>query len=236
VSAVFDLASPVAMRLAGALAAERSWRLAFFDRAGAVFLRADAPAPAAVDVASRVRELALRDDSAPAIPAALGGQRLPYPSFNLAQFLSAIGRPDLAVDEALRLWPLTRSTEIVVLGGQAAQQSGRLADFVVPLDEAFARDPESAPLGMLLFLALAFRSDTALNRGALDDAERDLRRMTTLDAASCGPYLALAKVAALRRDSAAAARLLAQGRRYDRDGSCARSAATDPVLRALVGN
>jgi hypothetical protein len=232
-SAVFDLASPVAIRLAGALAADPSWRLAYFDRAGAVFLRANGQPSAGLDVAGRGRALAAADDSTPAVPHWLGGQRLPYPSFNLAQFLSAIGRPDLAVDEALRLWPLTRSEEIAVVGGQAAQASGRLVEFLGPLEDANADHPDSTPLRTLLFLALAFRSDGALNRGALGDAERDLRRMTTLEPASCGPYLALAKVAALRRDAATAVRLLAEGRRYDRDRTCERSAAADPVLRSL---
>ena len=232
-AAVVDFASPVGVRMAAALHADPSWRLAFFDRAGALYLRADG-ASAPVDVAMRTRELRADDRADPALPEWLGGKRLPYPSFNLGMFLAAIGRPDLAADEALRLWPTTRAEEIAVLGGQAAQQSGRLAEFAAPLAEAFDRDPDSDALRTLLFLALAYRSDAALNGGALADAETDLDRMRALQPESCGPYLGLAKIAALRRDPSEARRLLSEARRRDRDGTCGRGAAADASLRPLL--
>jgi hypothetical protein len=231
-AAIVDLPSAAATRLVAALAADPAWRLAFLDRAGALFVRgSDAPA---VDVAARVRELVAADDSTPAVPEWLGGKRLPFPSFNLALFLSAIGRPDLAVDEALRVWRVAPDEHVATQGGLAAQASGRLLDFVGPLEEAAARWPASAPIRRLLFFALAYRADRATAAGALADADADLERMATLQPGACGPFFGRAKIAVLRGDAARARRLLAEGRTADADGTCARGAAADPVLQSFM--
>jgi hypothetical protein len=231
-SAVLDFTSAAAERLATALALSGTWRLTFFDRNGAVFVRSNDPST--LDVAARARELMSGGTVAPALPPWLGGRRLAYPSFNFARFLSAIGRPDLALEESQRLWPVTKAEDVAVLGGKAARDSGLLLEYLPVLEEAALLYPNSEATQTLFFVALAFRADRSLNTGALAAAEEDLHRMISLQPHNCGPYFALAKAAALRRDSAEAKRLIVEGRSYDRDGICVRTAAADPVLAAVL--
>ncbi len=232
-AAILDFATSATNQLVGALARSPDWRLAFFDRAGAVFVRGD-PAVGALDVAGRARAVAVEDDASHGLPTWLGGARLPYPSFNLAHFLAALGRPDLAATEAARVWQSAPAEEVAVLGGRFARDAGRLVDFLPTLDAAETRFPASAAIRELLALALAFRAETALNAGTLADAKRDLERMLTLQPDACGPYVALAKVAALARDVPTAMTLLGHSQTRDRDGMCVRSAAADPILRPLL--
>ena len=233
-AAIVDLPSAGAARLVAALAADPAWRLAFFDRAGALFVRAPAVNTPPLDVAARVRELVAADDSAPAVPEWLGGKRLPFPSFNLGIFLAVTGRPDLAVDESLRVWRVAPDLNVATQGGVAAQASGRLLDFLPVLEDAAEKWPANPSLRQLLFVALAYRADRATNAAAFAEADADLARMLTLRPGACGPLFGRAKIAVLRGESERARELLAEARAADADGTCARGAAADPILQPFM--
>ena len=148
--------------------------------------------------------------------------------------LNAVGRPDLALREAIRLWDRSPSEELAVLGGKAALQSGRLAASLPRLEEALARYPTSEAIKTLVFLGLAFRVDDLLNRRALKEAARDLQQMRALKPDECGPYSGLAKVARLEGNDQEARHLLAEAARRDGGGACRQRAASDPLLAPLV--
>lgn len=233
--AVLDLASAGANRLAASLFADPAWRLVFLDRGGAWFARADQSDRAPLDIAKRAQELAAAPAQHSVLPTWLGGKRLAYPELNLGVFFFNIGRPELAFAEAVRVWAAAPVEDVAVLGGRAAQQAGRLPQFLPQLEDATARFPDTPELKGLLFMALAFRADRALaNPATLDDAERDLRRMLELQPGNCGPYTALAKAYALRGNGSEAKRWLGEGTARDRDGACGRMVAADPALAALL--
>ena len=73
-----------------------------------------------------------------------------------------------------------------------------------------------------------------MNRRALPEAERHLRRMIELQPDACGPYTGLAKVALLGGDQARARAMLAESARRDGDGSCRQQATADPLLAPLT--
>jgi len=232
---VIDLITNVTHGLVSQLASNPAWALVFLDRAGAVFLHVDDNTRALtdrlrVDVDARAAALAKQDRSDPAIPEWLGGRRLLYPSFSLAQFLPVIGRPDLALREAERLWQRTPAENLAVTLGQSAMTVGQMAASVPRLEDAYARYPHSDQIRALLGHALAFRVDALLTRNALAEAKRDLERMLVLDPHACGPYAGLAKVALLETDEARARVYVAHGTRNDRDGQCRQRAAQDPLL------
>ncbi len=235
---VVDLPSGATAALLGKLAASDKWALVFLDRAGAVFARVDDTTAALVEqhrvnLDKRVDELVNDDHSDPAVPAWLGGKRLAYPSANLVVFLTVVGRPDLALNEANRLWPQTRTEELGIMAGQAAFRSGRIAAQLPRLEEALALYPASSRIANLTALALGARADDLLNEGAFEEAERHLRRMVGLMPNACGPYTGLAKAAALRGDAAMARQLLAQAATKDGGAACQRSAEADPLLGRL---
>jgi hypothetical protein len=68
----------------------------------------------------------------------------------------------------------------------------------------------------------------------LREAEQDLRAMRALDPGSCGPYVGLAKVAALQGRDEESRTLLAEASRRDRDGACRERARQDPTLAPLI--
>jgi hypothetical protein len=236
---VIDLPSSATDQLLSKLSSSPSWSLVFLDRTGAVFLHLDdTTRPLAgrlhIDLDQRVSALVNEDRSAPTMPEWLGGTRLSYPSLNLGLFLGAIGRPDLVLREVDRLWDITPSEDLAIVGGQAALQVGRLPAEIPRLQAALARNSTSAPIKQLLFLGFAFRVDALIDGRALQEAERDLRAMQTLDPAQCGPYVGLAKVAALAGRNQTAKDFLAEANRRDADGACRARARQDPTLTPLM--
>lgn len=234
-----DLPSRATATLIAKLAASERWALVFLDRAGAVFVRVDdstsgVVAEHRVDLAARVEQLVGDDDSDPGMPRWLGGKRLSYPSANLAAFLSAVGRPDLTLREANRVWAESGAEDVAIMAGQAALRTGRMATELPILEEALGRYPGSVALANLTAVALAARADELMSRGAVEEAERDLRRMLDLTPDACGPYTGLAKVAAARGDDAAARRLLGQAATKEGAAACRRNAEGDPLLGRLL--
>ena len=231
-TAVIDLSSPAGERLLARIAAAPSWRLVFLDHAGAVYTQSEAAPALALE--QRVAELLHEEHFHPALPTWLGGKALSFPSANLPNFLQTIGRPDLALAAVDQLWPAVPSEALAVLAGTAAIQSGRLAGRVVWLEDALVRYPDSADLRKLVFFARAYEVEPLLQRQALPEAERHLRRMIELQPDACGPYTGLAKLAALGGDTTRARAMLAESARRDGDGSCRQQTATDPLLAPLT--
>jgi hypothetical protein len=236
---VIDLGSTATQGFVARLAATSEWALVFLNRAGAVFVHVDGDTRALaqryqVDLSRRVAELVDQDNSTPAIPWWIGGQRSPYPSFNLGAFLFAFGRPDLTLREAIRLWDTAPTEELAVLEGIAARQAQQLASDLPRLDRALSRYPTSESLKSLVALGFALRADERLNAGAWKDAESDLLRTIALTPRSCGPYAGLAKIAMLGGNEAKAREFLAESKRRDTDSSCLRMLRMDPQLAPLV--
>ncbi|HEY2388256.1 MAG TPA: hypothetical protein VGK30_14940, partial [Candidatus Binatia bacterium] len=236
---VIDLASPATAALVERLSAASDWALVFLDTGGAVFVHVDdrtqALAARRVDLGARLRELAATERTRPALPVALGGVPLVFPRFNLGMFAFAAGRPDLTLREARRLWDVAPHEDLALDEAEAARRAGLLADDLPRLEAALAAYPASRDLRTLVTLALAFHADERLQAGAPREAADDARRMIALDPAPCGPYLVLAKAAALAGDLGGARRSLDDARRRDGDGTCARSIRADPVLGPLAG-
>ncbi len=238
-TAVVDLASSATDLLLARLAASPTWALVFVDRAGAVFLRVDDETRPLVDrwrvdVDARVAALLKDDHVAPALPRELGGKPSAYPDFNLAHFLVAVGRPDLAVAEFERVWDAAPAEQVAAVGGQAALRAGRLAAELPRLRAAVARYPRSEPIRASTFFALSYAVEDALGRRALADARAVAREMLALEPDACGPYLGLAKIAALEGDAGAARRFIGAAVTRDRDGTCRASVQRDAVLGAAT--
>jgi hypothetical protein len=236
---VIDLASPATATLIERLTGAPDWALVFLDAAGAVFVHVDdgtrTLTSRRVDLGARLHELAATEHASPALPAALGGARLVFPRFNRGMFAFAAGRPDLTLREARRLWDIAPNEDLAVDEGEAARRADLLAEDLPRLEAALTAYPASRDLRMLTTLALAFHADERLRAGAPREAATDARRMIALDPAPCGPYLVLAKAAALEGELGDAHRSLDDARQRDGDGTCARSIHGDPVLAPLVG-
>jgi hypothetical protein len=230
--AVVDLASRAAMSLVQSLAHDEAWQLRYFDRGGAVFMRQKDSPP--IDVDARAREL--RDESIPlpSLPTWLGGRPNPYPSLNLAFFLSAIDRPELAAREAFSIWAAAPSEDVARLAASAVHRAGLYLPYLAQLDEAVRRYPGLEDVEAPLLLGLAIRADIAVNARDVGAAESDLHRMLEIQPRTCGPYFALARAAVMRGDTAGAGRMAAAGRQYDLDGGCVRAADADPVLGPVL--
>jgi tetratricopeptide (TPR) repeat protein len=214
--------------------------LVFVDHGGAVFLRVDDTTRGIarrlhVDLDARLKEIAMEPRDRPVLPEWLGGVSLPYPMFNLGLFLYAAGRPDLAAAEARRLWEHPPTEQLAIIEGDSAASSGLLPASLARLEDALDRFPESAHLGQLVFLGLGYRADALLGQGNAKEAERDLRRMITLNPASWGPYCGLAKASFLQGNERQAREWLGESDKHDANANCRRAAVTDPVLHSLLG-
>jgi hypothetical protein len=236
---VIELASPATQDLLGRLASSPEWSLVFLDRAGAVFLHVNEDTRQfaerhTVDLDARVRELADTEHTRPAIPVWLGGKQLPFPAFNVGMFMFAVGRPDLTLIEAMRLWSDAPTEDLAVVEAEAARRSQRIAEELPRIEQALRTYPDSKDLKTFVTLGLAFRADERLRRGAIGDAELDLGRMIALAPDACGPYSALAKAAALRGDISRARDLVRESMQRDGDGTCRRALEMDPQLSALL--
>jgi hypothetical protein len=234
-----DLASPATQNLLARLASSSDWKLVFLDRAGAVFVYVDENTSKlaerhGVNLDARVRELADTEFTRPAIPAWLGGKRLPYPAFNVGMFTFAIGRPDLTITAARRLWNVAPTEAVAVVEAEAARRSQRMIDELPRIEQAWRAYPHSNDLKTFVTLGLAFRADDQLGRGAIDAAERDLERMIALSPDACGPYSALAKAATLRGDPTKAKQLVRESVQRDVEGTCRRAIQSDPQLAGLL--
>ena len=229
---IWDLASAATDRLFAALAADPRWKLAFLDAGGVVFTRA--PGTPAIDLPARVAALLERDVSAPALPTWLGGKRLEYPALNLGAFLFEIGRPDLALTAAERLWTTVPTARIATLIGSAAARTDTLVTRLPLLLSALDRWPASPELRNLGFAALAIEAGQLLGNGKLPEARAALDRMRTLEPNACGPYTGLAKIAALTHDPAEARTMIAAALTRDHDTSCRQCLQGDPDLSPLL--
>jgi hypothetical protein len=138
-------------------------------------------------------------------------------------------------EEARRIWTIAPTEDVAVFGGRAAEQIGRLPDFLPQLEDAERHFPYSEAVRTLLFVALAVRAERALaDTRTLADAERDLEQMLRLQPDNCGPYYGLAKAAARKGALSEATRHMARGHAVDRAGTCARMVAADPILSGLL--
>lgn len=229
---IWSLASSATDRLFPALAADPRWKLAFLDYGGVVFSRS--PAMPALDLPARVAELGEQHVYEPALPTWLGGTRLEYPALNVPAFLYKIGRPDLALSAAERLYAAVPTARIATLIGATASQTGALAAHLPLLTAALDRWPASPELRNLVFVALATDANRLLGAGKLAEARTALERMRDLNPEACGPYTGLAKIAALSGDTADARTMVQTALSHDTDGSCRRGIGADPELGALA--
>ncbi len=228
---VWDLASSVGQNVFVQLAANAAWRLVYLDHAAVVFTRGTRGAT--LDLPERVSELSTHPIFAPVLPRWLGGKPLTYPALNLPVFLQTIGRPDLALRAAEPLWADVPSESLAVLIGLAAKQTHALGARLGWLESALERYPRSQDLQTLLFVGLADEANRLLGQRETSQSRRYLERMTSLQPRACGPYLGLAKIAAIEGDAARARRLRDQALARDVDGSCRAGIRGDAGLSAL---
>jgi hypothetical protein len=226
---VLEHASLETPRLLAGLARSRGFHLVFLDEAAAVF-RWGRPE---VDLARAAGDITERFSSLTPLPRALGPARRLFPALNLGIFLRAYGRPDLALPLAERLWREGPALAIATFRAGAAEEAGVLAGEVPFLEEASRTLGTSEALQSRLARALFFRAVAAMARGELDEAQRDLERGTRLRPSEPGPWVALARIAAVRGDRSLARERLAQARARSGTSSLEAAIGADPVLRGL---
>jgi hypothetical protein len=222
--------------LVSRLADSPNWRLVFFDRTSAIYLRDEEEIsdPPQVDLDLRYAELAAEPlDRSPLPSWVLPRQRL-YPGLNLAHFLHAAGRPDLAMDEVLRHWTASPPPELAVLGATAAEGSGQLDTWVPRLEESYRATPRSPRVRSWLARALYVRAVKRMAAEESSSAEADLLRASRMAPAEPGPYLALARLAAGRGEVSRAREMLEEALERERDGGVRRAAEEDSLLRSLL--
>jgi hypothetical protein len=229
---VWDLASPSAQHVLPALAADPRWKLVHLDHGGVVYTKAGAAA--AVDLETRVAELATRDVQRPTLPTWLGGKAFAYPAMNLPAFLFNTGRPDLALRAAEPLWSDVPSEALAVLIGAAATQANAVGPRLPMLEAALARWPTSRDLFTFVFVGHGHEANRLLGLGDAAAARPHLDRMRALQPQACGPYTGLARAALLQGNRDEAAAMVRNALARDGDGACRRFLASDAALASFV--
>jgi hypothetical protein len=237
--AVLSHASPETALLAGKLASSPSWALVFLDEAAAVFVRSGDDTRALVERA-RV-DLDRWQDSAASRPIDVSPMprwSLPrsrvYPALNLARFLRGVGRPDLALEEADRLWRAGPDMGLAVFTAAVAEEAGELPRTVPQLEWALERRAGDPTLRSRLARAVYSRALRSLDQGRMTDGRADLERALVLVPAEPGPRVALARIDAAQGDLVSARRSLAAALALE-DGPRIRAVVSaDPLLSPLL--
>jgi tetratricopeptide (TPR) repeat protein len=217
-------------RFLAALARSPSWRPTYLDEAAAVFRWRPA---AEIDVERAALQAIHRVSSRSPLPQALLPARRLFPALNLGVFLRAYGRPDLARRLADRLWQEGPALPIATFYAAAAEEAGALGQAVPFLEEAARVLGESQDLHSRLARALFFRAVSAMERGELEQAEGDLERATGLRPLEPGPWVALARIAALQGKGALARERLGRARALPGASALGQAIEADPLLREL---
>ncbi|HEX5042009.1 MAG TPA: hypothetical protein VFV75_03835, partial [Candidatus Polarisedimenticolaceae bacterium] len=228
--AVLEHASLETPRLLHGLARSRGWKLVHVDQAAAVFRWDPAGDTPAVDLVSAARAVTDHVSSRSPLPAALLLGRRVFPALNFGIFLRAVGRADLALPIAERLWREGATLELATFRAAAAEEAGVLADEVPFLQDALQKLGTSESLTSRLARALFFRAVRAMAEGEIWAAERDLERSADLRPREAGPWIVLARIAAQRRDLDLARQRLSVARRRADPRALERMIGEDPVL------
>jgi len=238
-TAVLDHGAMETPALLSRLMRSPSWALVHVDRGAAVFLYRDTETQGWIDQ----RQFDLDREAARLAAEPLRRSRLPgwllprrrlFPDLNLGIFLRAVGRPDLALAEADRLWRDGPATEIAAFAAAAAEEAGQLEQAIPRLEAALQQDRRSELLQSWLARALFHRAVGQISQGQLDEADDDLARSARLAPTEPGAPLARARVALMRGEPALARSLLGEALALDSDGAVRRTVVEDPELSSLV--
>lgn len=233
--AVLDHASPETSILVGKLAGCRSWKLVHLDRAAAVFVHDARESIEGIDLDMRAAELLAVADSARPLPAWLLPRRRLYPALNLGLFLRAVGRPDLALNEADTLWRDGPHARLAIFSAAVAEEMADLPRAIPRLRWALDKDGKNAAVRSWLTRALYLRAIAALEEGRISEARSDLGELLALSPDEPGALLALARIEASDGNLQTAGQLLCTAIELGRNGEVRRVAEADPLLFSLLG-
>jgi hypothetical protein len=232
--AVLDHASPETSILVGKLAGCRSWRLVHLDRAAAVFVHDARESVEGIDLELRAAELLDGVDKGGVLPAWLLPRRRLYPALNLGIFLRAVGRPELALNEADVLWRDGPHARLATFTAAAAEEMADLPRAIPRLRWAFDEDEGNSAVRSWLARALYVRAIAALEQGRVTEARSDLGELLALSPDEPGALLALARIEASDGNLRAAGRLLCTAIAMGKEGEVRRFAEADPLLSSLL--
>jgi hypothetical protein len=232
--AVLNHASPESSILAGKLAGSRSWKLVHLDRSASVFAHKSSWLGEGIDLDLKAAELLKDQDPASPLPFWLHPRRRLYPALNLGLFLRAVGRPELALNEADLLWRAGSDMRLAIFTAAAAEEMGKLPEAIPRLAWAFQQDGDDPTVRSWLARALYVRAILALEQGRSRQARSDLDEVMTLSPDEPGAPLALARVEASEGNLREAERLLCKAVALSVDGEARKLAEADPLLQPML--
>jgi hypothetical protein len=223
-TALLSHTSPESAILAGKLEKSPAWRLAYLDRAAAVYVRDG----------DRAALPKVEPPPESGLPRWLLPARRLYPDLNFAFYLRASGRPGLALAEADRLWRIAPDIRLATFTAAAAEESGDLAIALPRLEWALVRAPDDQGIRSWLARALYHEAIAALDGGRINEGRAGLQRARNLTPEEAGPLIALARLEASEGNRSEAERLLREALAMGPKGTAMRLVEQDPLLSPLI--